>query len=411
MSDRAAAAECAGWRTACHTPRRCLVMFYDGGLASRRSAESVESVQTRMVHQHDGVLVVEIAGTPYERGRQHGAALAEPDPPSPAPPAGDIVFGKGLAMGSAFMGVLYGILARMHPNIPRELREEMRGVADGARVPYRDILLLNCFDDVLHALIQLNPMLAPLLHHRFVKPVLGFLGAPPTPPSGRGFACSAFALTAEPAPSAARSTAATWTTWSAMASSIPTGSSRASFVRTWWCSWCARTEAARSRRSVWPGFVGAGDGLNDARTFAGLPDLDGLARDSERNAAAVPLPTDRPVRQHARRGRVDHARHPPDHRQQPDDGGSASTNEARSFEFTMERVAATPAANGLVTATNHFQHPAMQPLQTGWVIPSSEYRLQRLRELVRTVASASPTPRLRSPMPARLPVPPTSGTV
>src|SRR5918992_1183784 len=86
-----------------------------------------------------------------------------------------------------------GILARMHPNIPREYREEMRGVADGARVPYRDILLINCFDDALHALIQLNPVLAPIMQHRFVKPVLGWLGAPPTP--AVGLACSAFALT------------------------------------------------------------------------------------------------------------------------------------------------------------------------------------------------------------------------
>ena len=83
----------------------------------------------------------------------------------------------------------------MHPNVPRELREEMRGVADGAHVPYRDILLLNCFDDVLHALIQLNPVLAPVLQHRFVRPVLGWLGSPPTPAPMPGFACSSFVLT------------------------------------------------------------------------------------------------------------------------------------------------------------------------------------------------------------------------
>ena len=105
---------------------------------------------------------------------------------------------KALRWAPAFLTILYGILARMHPNIPRELREEMRGVADGAQVPYRDILLINCFDDVLHALIQLNPLLAPLLHHRFVKPVLGWLGAPPTPlPAPAGFACSSFVLTGE----------------------------------------------------------------------------------------------------------------------------------------------------------------------------------------------------------------------
>ena len=122
------------------------------------------------VHTLDGVVLVEIGGDPYERGWQHGAALGERVRHLRHRLIDDIVFGKGRAMGTAFLGVLYGILARMHPNIPRELREEMRGVADGARVPYRDILLLNCFDDVLHALIQLNPVLAPLLHHRRGQP-------------------------------------------------------------------------------------------------------------------------------------------------------------------------------------------------------------------------------------------------
>src|SRR3954447_6682232 len=145
--------------------------------------------------EHDGLLVVELTGTPYERGRQHGTQLGDRVRHLRQRLIRDIVFGKGLVMGSGLLGILYGILARMHPNIPRELREEMRGVAAGARVPYRDILLLNCFDDVLHALIQLNPVLAPLLQHRFVRPVLGWLGAPPPPPPG--FACSAFALTGE----------------------------------------------------------------------------------------------------------------------------------------------------------------------------------------------------------------------
>jgi hypothetical protein len=40
----------------------------------------------------------------------------------------------------------------------------------------------------------------------------------------------------------------------------------------------------------------------------------------------------------------------------------------------------------VVVATNHFQHPAMAELQTGWVVPSSENRLMRLRELFGTGA-------------------------
>jgi hypothetical protein len=47
----------------------------------------------------------------------------------------------------------------------------------------------------------------------------------------------------------------------------------------------------------------------------------------------------------------------------------------------MDRVRAVPSQDGLVAATNHFQHPAMAELQVGWVVPSSENRLARLREL------------------------------
>jgi hypothetical protein len=59
---------------------------------------------------------------------------------------------------------------------------------------------------------------------------------------------------------------------------------------------------------------------------------------------------------------------------------SASANDARLFEFTMQQLRATPAINGRLVSTNHFQHPDMTALQTGWVVPSSENRLKRLRE-------------------------------
>jgi hypothetical protein len=60
---------------------------------------------------------------------------------------------------------------------------------------------------------------------------------------------------------------------------------------------------------------------------------------------------------------------------------SGPTDDARCFELTMSRVRAVPSVDGVVAATNHFQHPAMTELQTGWVVPSSENRLARLREL------------------------------
>jgi hypothetical protein len=44
-------------------------------------------------------------------------------------------------------------------------------------------------------------------------------------------------------------------------------------------------------------------------------------------------------------------------------------------------VRTVPDLNGLVAATNHFQHPTMAELQTGWLIPSSVNRLRRIHEM------------------------------
>jgi len=60
---------------------------------------------------------------------------------------------------------------------------------------------------------------------------------------------------------------------------------------------------------------------------------------------------------------------------------SGPADDARGFELTMGLVRSLAPVNGVVVATNHFQHPAMVELQTGWVVPSSENRLARLREL------------------------------
>jgi hypothetical protein len=328
---------------------------------------------------HDGVLVVELTGGPYERGRQHGAALGERIRHLRGRLIDDIVFGKGPAMGAAFLAILYGILARMHPNIPRELREEMQGVADGAGVAYRDVLLLNCFDDVLHALIQINPVLAPILHHRFVKPVLGWLGAPPTP--APGFACSAFALTgaatATGAPIHGRNLDYLVNDGFVDPDGIVPRELRENVT-----VFLVRPERGRAFASVaWPGFVGLVTALNAdglslacltstvphetangtpllllyrliAQYAGGLHEAEWLLRGTRRtignNLTAV----------------------------------SGPANDARGFELSMDAVHTIRPVDGLVAATNHFQHPAMVARQTGWVVPSSEHRLARVRELL-----------------------------
>lgn len=332
------------------------------------------------VHSLDGLLLIEIGGDPYERGRQHGEALGEQVRHLRHRLIDDIVFGKGRAMGTAFLGVLYGILARMHPNIPRELREEMRGVADGAKVPYRDVLLLNCFDDVLHSLIQLNPVLAPLLHHRFVKPVLGWLGSPTPPPAAAGFACSAFALagtaSATGAPIHGRNLDYLVNDGFIDPDGIVPRELRENVVL-----FVVRPTRGQPFVSIaWPGFVGVVTALNaeglslacltstvPRETANGTPLLL-LYRTIAQNAST--LDEVEWLLRGARRTIGNNLT-----------VAAGPANSARSFEFTMSRVRTVPTENGLVAATNHFQHPSMAELQTGWVVPSSENRLTRLREL------------------------------
>ncbi|MGE3910530.1 MAG: C45 family autoproteolytic acyltransferase/hydrolase [Chloroflexota bacterium] len=337
--------------------------------------------------QHDGVLVLELTGTPYERGQQHGTALAEQVRHLRGRLINDIVFGKGTAMGAGFLGILYGILARMHPNIPRELREEMRGVAAGARVAYRDILLLNCFDDVLHALIQLNPVLAPLLQHRFVKPVLGLLGAvpPPAPVSSApglspGFACSSFVLTGE---SSTLGTPIHGRNLDYMVhddfidpEGIVPRELRANVV-----VFVVRPSQGRAFASIaWPGFVGLVTALNaDGLSLACLTST--VPRETANGTPLLMLY--RLAAQYA--GSLDEAEWLLRGTRRTIGNNltaaSAVANEGRLFEFTMERLRVTPEVDGLVVATNHFQHPAMSELQGGWVVPSSAHRLARLREV------------------------------
>jgi hypothetical protein len=330
----------------------------------------------------DGVLIVELAGDPYERGRQHGVALGERVRHLRDRLIKDIVFGKGPAMGAGFLTILYGVLARMHPNIPRELRDEMRGVADGARVAYRDILLINCFDDVLHALIQLNPIIAPIMHHRFVKPVLGWLGSPPAPPVlSPGFACSAFVVTGQ-----------------ASATGSPIHGRNLDYLindgfvdpdgvvprelRTHVVVFLVRPTRGRPFASVaWPGFVGLVTALNaDGLSLACLTST--VSRETANGTPLLLLY--RLIAQYA--GTLDQAEWLLRGARRTIGNNltaaSGPANDARCFELTMSRVRTVPSVDGIVTATNHFQHPAMAELQDGWVVPSSENRLARLRELL-----------------------------
>jgi hypothetical protein len=332
------------------------------------------SVGAARVEQFDGFRVVEIAGAPYARGRQHGAALRPEIRELRERLFRDIIFRRGRAMGTAFSGVLYGILTRMHPFVPRELRAEMRGVADGAGIAYRDVLLLNCFDDVLHTLGQLNPMLAPIMQHRFVAQVLGRAGA-----LGR-FACSSFVLTgaksAAGGPLHGRNL-----DYAVHDDFIDPDKAVPRTLREGVTVFVVRPERGEPFASVaWPGFVGLVTAMNGA----------GLSLACMTSTVPRETPNGMPLlllyrlaAQYARsldecewllRG----ARRTIGNNLSV---ASAREDDGRLFEFTPRRFGAVRPREGLLRATNHFQHSWLAEEQVGWVVSSSESRLARLGEL------------------------------
>ncbi len=319
------------------------------------------------VQAHDGFLLVELSGDPYERGRQHGELLAPQVRLFRDRLYRDIVFKKGRGLGAAFTAVLYGLLSRMHRHIPREMRQEMRGVADGAGISYRDVLLFNCFDDLLHGLILLNPVLTPIINHRFLAPILGRL------------ACSSFVLcgtrTESGSPLHGRNLDYLLSDGFVDPEGIVPRLLREHLIL-----FVVRPRQGRPFASVaWPGFIGAVTALNrDGLSLACLTST--VPRETPNG---IPLPLlYRLMAQYA--GTVDEAEWMVRGARRTIGNNltvSAADGDAKLFEFTPDRLAVRQPRDGVLRATNHFQDAWMAERQVGWVIPNSNLRLSRLGDL------------------------------
>src|SRR4051794_16273669 len=101
-------------------------------------------------HEHiDGLTIVRLVGDSYARGFQHGSLIKDQVRLLRNSLHRDLLFSRNVAIGISLVGLLTLLSKQMERHIPRALRDEMRGIADGAEVSYRDILLFNCFDDLL----------------------------------------------------------------------------------------------------------------------------------------------------------------------------------------------------------------------------------------------------------------------
>lgn len=94
------------------------------------------------------VRIIELSGTPGERGRRHGELLAREIR------AMRRAVLQYLCLLTLYVGTLpvYALLVFLSrsfwPYIPRQLREELRGLASGAQVQLSTVLLINVLDDL-----------------------------------------------------------------------------------------------------------------------------------------------------------------------------------------------------------------------------------------------------------------------
>lgn len=107
-----------------------------------------EDVNNGRIEVREGQRILHLRGTPYEIGFQHGALLKK-----------EIAYNvrrfvNSLDHATDRVSSVYTYFKEALPKIlthlPKELVEEMQGVADGSGVPYKQILLLNLFPEMFH---------------------------------------------------------------------------------------------------------------------------------------------------------------------------------------------------------------------------------------------------------------------
>lgn len=96
---------------------------------------------------------VDVHGTPYERGCQHGAAVPERIARSVA------LYRGQLERRGVGIDALHALARDMLPVIERygaAYLQELRGIADGAGVPVEDVVVINCRTEMMFGQAQLG---------------------------------------------------------------------------------------------------------------------------------------------------------------------------------------------------------------------------------------------------------------
>jgi hypothetical protein len=313
------------------------------------------------VDQRDGFQIVKLRGNGYERGYQHGTILRDSVRYFRDAFYRDLLFARSRVLGLSLSGIFMTLATRMERFVPRELRDEMRGVADGAGVSYRDILILNSFDDAIHGVSKLAALAT------WAQKVRGC------------FACSSFVRLGEAGPIHGRNLDYMVADSAVDPDGIVTRVLRENVIL-----FINEPDRGRPFASVaWPGYVGIVTGMN----AAGISLACHTSWTPGETIHGVPLPLlYRHVMQYSgslaqteyllRRARKTIGNNL--------SIASGPERDARAMELTPGHVATWVPSDGSLAVTNHFQDLALGEPQerAGWLFPNSVSRLQRLHELL-----------------------------
>jgi predicted choloylglycine hydrolase len=122
------------------------VMLAVAGIAAH-AGEPVAKQGNGWREDVDGIRVVHLSGSPHDIGFQHGTLLK---------PEINFLLNYFIVEESKFFGAGVDVMQRNAPRlekfIPADMIEEMKGIAEGAGVPYEHVLWANTFLDVVSAI-------------------------------------------------------------------------------------------------------------------------------------------------------------------------------------------------------------------------------------------------------------------
>ncbi|MSQ23102.1 MAG: hypothetical protein EXR58_00900 [Chloroflexi bacterium] len=322
-------------------------------LTDDRQRESGSGASPRQLA--DGFIHIRVGGTPEEMGAQHGELLRAEIQEMVVALRHHVLDGQpgfnglGLRIGT---GLTAGLMER---RIDPRFKSEMKALARASDVPYADILLLNCVDDVLANLYQLGAMFGRLGCSAYA--VMGTRTASGELLCGRNLDYFV--------PSAAGEDP--WAATNHMKQQVV----------------CVdyQPKDAYSFVSVgWPGFVGVATGMSSAGIALGS-----LTVSTRRNwpfaTPATFLYRDVLERADGLEEAVSVLRR--GSRTQANNVliGSGGEQRACVVEFTPWRIVVREAADNWIAATNHFVDPSMARYNSGGVPFGSSERSERLGEL------------------------------